>query len=107
MSQMDYCRNGSGIDSSELIPLLPSRWRHQDGFAFPRELIGATIKGFGTLSERKQGGILVIDYLPKRARITRRLELVFNELGMWIYKRRIRRSYTRDEAGRFVRANIA
>jgi hypothetical protein len=64
---MDYCRNGSGIDSSELIPLLPSRWRHQDGFAFPRELIGATIKGFGTLSERKQGGILVIDYLPKRA----------------------------------------
>ncbi len=54
------------------------------GFEFPPDVVGARIVRFGTLAERVEAGLLVIDYMPKGRNEVRRLRLAFNDMGMWV-----------------------
>jgi hypothetical protein len=65
--------------STELLP------PHQ-GDPIPEDLIGATVVGFGTVSEPRavpRGG-LVIDYCKPGETARRRVVLGFNEIAMWV-----------------------
>jgi hypothetical protein len=71
-------------DRAALIPRLPKYFHPQGGEEIPRDLLGASILGFGTTEERVEGGGLVIDYQPTGNKGARRLILGFTELGMWV-----------------------
>jgi hypothetical protein len=49
----------------------------------PVDLIGAEIIGFGTIENKPERGGLAIDYRPSGSTNVKRLELSFNEIGMW------------------------
>lgn len=74
-------------DEAKLARQFASVLASQPGDAIPMSLIGATIIDFGTLPQSdSDGGGLVIDYRTPESSQVMRLELAFNELGMWVDK---------------------
>lgn len=73
-----------GVD---ILPVMGS-WGDTYGKSrepFPSDMVNARIVAIGTPGDAslEQAG-LIIDYVPPGGRLTRRLVLGFNDLGMWI-----------------------
>lgn len=61
---------------------LPHKFHRGD--ELPADLLGAAIVKLGTTDCDRESGEFVIEYIPKGARRSRTLVLLFNERGMWI-----------------------
>jgi hypothetical protein len=70
--------------SAPIIPKLPDHFDPREGFDIPDDLVGATIIGFGTC-QSESDPLLVIEYVPKNGAARRRVELAFNDRGMWVH----------------------
>lgn len=68
------------------LPVLPNRFRPEDGQPLPQGIIGSTILCFGgaPVTADLEGGGLVIDYIPAGHTEVLRAALSFCENGMWL-----------------------